>query len=121
MHGVQTSRWNGWSSQCFCLSNQNVFLTKESAEKALDVLNTHNRLLKKIMEINAENNWIPDWDDHDQVKYHVFWDNSTQSKSMYSSTCSQYASVSMCVTAKTYMMSPQVLDEDFKKFLFIYD
>jgi hypothetical protein len=116
-----------WSDRfcSFLSSNQNVFLTKEAAEKWLDVKNTHNRLLAKIKQIDAENNWKADWSNANQLKYEVAWNyfsgefcgEKDYSDTPYFLTGSVY----MSEQSKDYMMSDEVSDEDFKKFLLIVE
>lgn len=102
------------------LKNQNVFKTRKDAEKWLDVLNTHNKLLKKIVEINYENGWVADLENDEQKKYCLYW--YTGGNKEYSViTNERYGDVIMSKQAKDYMMSDKVSDEDFKKFLFIID
>lgn len=103
------------------LEHKNLFLQKETAERYKDYVETHNRLLKKIIEINAENNWVADWNNGDQHKYCLTWNNFTESTSYQCSYREQSFSIFMSEQAKNYMMSYQVPIQDFKKFLFIYE
>jgi hypothetical protein len=103
------------------LKNQNIFLTKEEAEKALDVELTHDRLLKKIIEINAENDWVADFKNPNQNKYFLYWCNGDRDKSWSMQYIRRTGTIYMCEQAKDYMMSDAISGEDFKKFLKIYE
>lgn len=52
-------------------AGRNVFLTKEEAEKECDVLNTQDKLLRKIAEIDRD--WVADWTKLNQEKCYLFY------------------------------------------------
>jgi hypothetical protein len=103
------------------LQNQNAFLSYEDAKKWRDVKNTHNKLLKKIVKINYENNWVPDWGNKVRAKYFLVWDYLRGQKYHDCNYSERDFHIYMSEQAKDYMMSDKVSDEDFKKFLFILD
>lgn len=110
-----------YESDQYRLASQNVFVTEEEAEKALYVESIHNKYLKKIIEINTENNWVADWSNADQLKYYVSWDYKLKGKGYsYNTFASIGGVVYMCREAKDYMVSDEVSINDFKAFLKMY-
>ena len=118
---VDRSHWEDHPTDICHLRSQQMFLTEEACQNAKDVDDTHNRLLTKIVEINAENNWILDWSDSEQVKYWLGWDYRDGRKYSTGGRQLDYSTSVMCIQANDYMMSDQVSDADFKKFLKIYN
>jgi hypothetical protein len=104
------------------LANQNVFLTKEEAQKALNQSLVFNQLYKKIQEIDRENNWVCDWNDSQQEKLSLsfYWEN--KSKHCYSTVKNQIQGVVyMSEESAKYMMSDKVSVADFKLFCGIFN
>jgi len=118
---VYECQWNNFNADLNRLANQNLFLSKEYALKALDVMFTHNRILAKIKEIDAENNWKADWSDFNQKKYYVFWDFEHKAKLSDYSRLYNRANIYMSEQSSDWLMSDEVSDSDFRKFLKIYD
>ena len=106
---------------------RNVFLTQLEAQRALNMQIVQNWLLKKIAEIDANNNWACDWSDINQKKYFLSFDHDFKEldKNVIPNTGkyanreynSQTNNVYMSEQAKDYMMSDKVSLEDFKLFL----
>lgn len=96
------------------INNQNVFLTKEEAEKALKVQQDHNRLLKKIIEIDEQSDKEIDW--------YIYWDSMNNCRvAKVKQAILNTNQIPMSTQAKDYMMSDAVSDQEIKHFLFIYD
>ena len=98
-----------------------MFVTEQARKNAEDVDMTHNRLLTKITEIHAANNWILDWNDTDQMKYWVAWDHACSEKECASNSVFNHGNPVMCIQARDFMMSDQVSDDEFKAYLKIYN
>ena len=106
---------------------RNVFLTQLEAQRALNMQIVQNWLLKKIAEIDANNNWACDWSDINQKKYFLSFDHDFKEldKNVIPNTGkyanreynSQTNNVYMSEQARDYMMSDEVSLEDFKLFL----
>lgn len=47
----------------------NIYRTKEEAQAALDKQLATVRVLDRIVELNAEQGWVCDWGNHNQIKY----------------------------------------------------
>jgi hypothetical protein len=116
---VVDSNWYGNLScqDINCLLNQNMFLTKEEAEKAIKQKNVFYSLYKKIREIDRENGWICDWSDREQFKYSILWDYEENIKRSDFSRLYNDGKIYMSERADNYMMSNAVSNEDFKLFL----
>ena len=119
--GIVNNIWTNDSIDKNRVISKGVFLTEEACQNADDVDQTHNTLLKKIIEIDAESGWIADWSGQYQDKYWLFWDCSSDSKSYNSNRTSRCRWETLSEQAKNYMMSDKVSNKDFKKFLKIYD
>jgi hypothetical protein len=105
----------------YLLLRQNIFITEESAEKWLEVLDIHYKYCKIIDEINRKHGWKVDWSDNNQYKYHLCWNYSYKVKYYGCSDIINTGVNYMCKQAKDYMMSDAVSDSDFKKFLKIVE
>ena len=124
--GDYLEEWT-WEDQTSDLVLRNVFLTQLEAQRAHGVQLAQNRLLKKIAEIDANNNWVADWGNIDQKKYFLSFDHDFKEldKNFIPNTGkyanreynSQTNNVYMSEQAKNYMMSDEVSLEDFKLFL----
>ena len=97
------------------LNNQNLFLLEETADKASLVKNTHNKLLKKIIEINAGNDWV--LNSNKSNGYYLCFSSGKKFGNCYAQSLDIY----MSEQAKDYMMANAVTLEEFKQFLFMYD
>lgn len=106
--------WHNEYFDQYRLESQNVFLTKEAAENAKDVQDTHNRILVEVKKIDAKKRVELEPDDN---KFYVF-DFIKGKKSWSMST--GYVPKSKCKTpqARDYIM--QLSDNDFKKFCLIH-
>ena len=116
-----STAWTDHQVDKYRLNRQRIFLTKESCYNADNVDETHTRLLAKITEIHAANNWILDWTDLDQIKYLLTWDHLYSDKAFEWRDRFNQGNPVMSEQARDYMMSDKVSDEDFKKFLKIYN
>jgi hypothetical protein len=106
----------------YLLLHQNIFITEESAEKWLDVLDTHHKYCKIIDDINRENGWQVDWNNDKQRKYYLSWDYKEENKITWTSLkIDNSGQIFMCAKAAEYMRSDKVSDSDFKKFLKIVE
>jgi hypothetical protein len=114
---VDEQPWNYESYQEARLLLRNVFLTKQEAQKALDMRLVQNRLLKKIREIDSD--WVCNWSNNSQGKYCLVYDHEESEKYYDHSITGQCDQIYMSEQAKDYMMSDQVSLEDFKLFLSI--
>jgi hypothetical protein len=100
------------------LSYHNVFLTKEEAETARKNQEIYNKLYSKIKQIDAENEWVCDWEDTEQEKYCLFYNN--YDKTSFFLTENDYiyqGCIYMSEQAKDYMLSNEVSDEEFMIFV----
>ena len=104
------------------------FLTKEEAQLECEARNTHAKLMRRIKEIDRENNWVCDWGDNTQTKYTLScfygircFSKNTINKDYTSPTSSRDVGTCMSIQARDYMMSDAVSDREFKLFLGIKD
>ena len=114
--GDYVEEWT-WEDQTSDLVLRNVFLTQLEAQRAHGVQLAQNRLLKKIAEIDANNNWVADWNDQYQQKYRLYFDFDLNEKSYKIDQTYYNGATYMSEQAKDYMMRDKVSLEDFKLFL----
>ncbi len=55
------------------LLTRNVFLTQEEAERELKRKIRYYEIINEIDRINREENWVADWSDDDQAKWHLYY------------------------------------------------
>jgi hypothetical protein len=109
-----TSYENGFHADRASLENKNVFLTKEEAQAHLDKLIIFNTLEKQITIINHENDWVADWSDEDQKKYHLYLNHH---ENVYCYNCywrNQVAAYHMSKEAIEWLLSDEVSDNERK-------
>ena len=109
------------------LDSMNLFDSKDAAKRVLKITKVKARLEKKILEINAKNNWKLNWNDPTQVKYTLLWDHNPNKPGQGTRGCIPMSKMHisggmcMCEQAKDYMLSKLVTDQEFKLFLGIIE
>lgn len=73
--GVFSLFWENSSTDNHLFALANVYRTEEEAQAALDQQLATVRVLDRIAELNAEQGWVCDWDDHNQMKYNFRFDH----------------------------------------------
>jgi hypothetical protein len=95
-------------------AGRNVFLTKEEAEKECDVLNTQDKLLRKIAEIDR------DCEETDK-DYYLYYDHYSKEVNWRSNFFETQGAFCFSEKAKDWLLSDEVTEQERKLFCNIKD
>lgn len=108
----QLREWEGSFIDLCYLESGNVFLTQESAEKWLNILKIKSKLKKRVIEINAKNNWVCDWSNRNQGKYGIRYNTIEHKYLLWEDFLLQTSTFYMCEEAAEWLLSDEVTDEE---------
>jgi len=117
--GVPQTTWNGKSDDFFFLKSQMVFLGKDKCHSSTVLKDRHLEIVQKVYEINAENNWVVDWNNKNQNKYYCYWLH-TENKINFACSGATQRGVEVYYGGKAEDYIKTLSEKDIKAFLLIY-
>ena len=92
-----------------------LYPTEKDAINSYEILKDKYELIRKITEINAENNWVCDWNNRDQAKYYLVY--NVKSFRFAASYNIKSQNIYMCKSAIDYLLSSKITDKQRHNFL----
>jgi len=76
LNDVDNREWIGEVNDRLLLRKQEVFLDKDKCRYSIVLKIRHLKIVQKVYQINAENDWVADWSDEKQKKYYCYFNSS---------------------------------------------